>query len=73
MDASGQIAARIDGAAPGRRLVSLRVIALCGAGLGWLLVFAIVVPVLVTSAREATRNETASALRLASAAANAIR
>ncbi|MFO1139176.1 MAG: LapD/MoxY N-terminal periplasmic domain-containing protein [Paracoccus sp. (in: a-proteobacteria)] len=69
MDASGQIAARIDGAAPGRRLVSLRVIALCGAGLGWLLVFAIVIPVLVTSAREATRNETASALRLASAAA----
>ncbi|RCW79246.1 LapD/MoxY N-terminal periplasmic domain-containing protein [Paracoccus lutimaris] len=69
MDASGHIAAPIDGPVPQRRLVSLRIMAFGGAAFGWLLVFAIVASVLVATAREAVRDETQSALRLASAAA----
>lgn len=69
MDASGHIAAPIAGPAPQRRMVSLRLMAFCGALFGWLLVFVIVISVLVASTREAVREEARSALRLASAAA----
>ena len=69
MDASSQIATPIPGPVPQRRLISLRRMALGGACLGWLVVFAIVVSVLVATTRQAVHDETQSALRLASATA----
>ncbi|CAM3127479.1 two-component system, NarL family, sensor histidine kinase UhpB [Paracoccus aminovorans] len=69
MDATGQIAAgrQAADAHPRPHGVSLRLLALGGAALVWLAIFAIIASVLLLNARSAVREETLSAFRLASA------
>lgn len=70
MDATGQIGA-IGGrrAAFGRRRLRLRSIALAGATLAWITMFAISVSVVIWHARDSVRNETESAFVLAKSVA----
>lgn len=69
MDATGPIPAKLRMAnlRQARHAVSLRMLALAGSVLGWLAIFAIVLTVLILSARESVRNETGSAFRMANA------
>lgn len=64
MDATGDIAAGRQGTQPHHGL-PLRLLALGGATLAWLAMFAIVASVLVLNARAALRDETLSAFQLA--------
>lgn len=71
MDATHEIRAAIKAArAPRRmRVFGLRRIALVGSAIAWAVTFALIVTVVVWNARASVENETASAFRLANAAA----